>query len=107
MLCARLSPALLGLALLTACDDAPAPAPEADVAPAPVEPQDPKSKTAYEILEISSQATWPEIKQAYQDRIRQYHPDRLADMAPELQEIAQQRSAEINAAYEKLKAQKA
>ena len=46
-----------------------------------------------------------EIKKAYQALIQQYHPDRVADMGPELRDVAEERTKEINAAYEELKRQ--
>ena len=61
------------------------------------------SDTAYETLGISPGATLKEIKTAYQKLVQQYHPDRVTDMGPELREVAEARTKEINAAYEELK----
>ena len=44
-----------------------------------------------------------EIRAAYQKLIQKYHPDRVADLGPELQELAAQRTKELNAAYAALK----
>ena len=63
------------------------------------------SSKAYQTLGLSPDATLKEIKKAYQALVQQYHPDRVADMGPELQDVAEARTKEINAAYEELKRQ--
>ena len=61
------------------------------------------SRSAYEILGVNPDATLPEIKEAYQTLIQKYHPDRVDDMGPELKEIADAKTKEINQAYQELK----
>lgn len=56
----------------------------------------------YQILEIESEATQAEIKQAYRDLILVWHPDRFCDN-PRLQQKAEDKIKQINAAYEFLK----
>ena len=56
-------------------------------------------RAAHEVLGVEPDASQEEIKRAYQEQIRQYHPDRVANAAPELQELAEKRSKELNAAY--------
>ena len=51
------------------------------------------------MLGITPDATEAEIKKAYRDLMRQYHPDRVASLGPELQETAAKRAKEINEAY--------
>lgn len=53
-----------------------------------------------EVLGVRATAGRDEIAAAYRARISQYHPDKVATMADEIREIAQRRSAEINAAYD-------
>jgi DnaJ-class molecular chaperone len=60
-------------------------------------------RSPYEILGVTSSASPAEIRAAYQRLIQQYHPDRVAEMGPELRELAEQRTKEINVAYDKLK----
>jgi len=60
----------------------------------------------YRVLGVSPDASQAEIDQAYRRLMSQYHPDKLAGAAPELLEKAEQRSREINAAYDKIKAQR-
>lgn len=51
------------------------------------------------VLEVSSDATLAQIRAAYQQKISQYHPDKVATMAGEIRALAEMRSKEINAAY--------
>jgi DnaJ-domain-containing protein 1 len=44
-----------------------------------------------------------DIEQAYRRKISDYHPDKVANAAPELKALAEQRAREINAAYDELK----
>jgi len=57
----------------------------------------------YEILEVKSGASLEEVKRAYRDLVRVWHPDRFSH-DPRLQEKAQEKLKEINDAYEKLQA---
>ena len=65
---------------------------------------DPKIKAAYEILGVSVTSSVEQIVSAYRNMAKMYHPDRLANLAPEFIELAEERMKEINAAYEMLKA---
>ena len=57
----------------------------------------------YRVLGLTSDASDAEIDQAYRRLISQYHPDKLAGAAPELQREAEARAREINAAYDRIK----
>ena len=57
----------------------------------------------YAVLGVSPNASPDAIHAAYLALIQQYHPDRLAHVAPELRDLAQRRTQEINAAYAALK----
>lgn len=52
-----------------------------------------------EILGVSENATRAEIAEAYRELAQLYHPDKVASLAPEFQDLADQRMKEINAAY--------
>ncbi len=41
-----------------------------------------------------------EIRKAYQHRIAEYHPDKVAALGAELRELAERKSKEINLAYD-------
>ena len=53
-------------------------------------------------LGISINSPVEEIKRAYREKAKQWHPDKLDGMAPELREIASERMKRINEAYEVL-----
>ncbi len=61
------------------------------------------AKNPYKILGLQESSSAEEVRRAYQTLVKQYHPDRIADMAPELRELAEQRTQELNAAYESIK----
>ena len=54
----------------------------------------------YEILDISRNATPEEIKSAYRKKAQRYHPDRVAHLGDEFQQLAKQKFQEIQKAYE-------
>jgi preprotein translocase subunit Sec63 len=60
----------------------------------------------YVVLDIPESASMDEIEQAYRRKISDYHPDKVANAAPELKELAEQRAREINAAYDELQKMK-
>jgi hypothetical protein len=64
---------------------------------------DPQIKSAYDILGVVTTASQEQIVSAYRSMAKMYHPDRLANLAPEFIELAEERMKEINAAYERLK----
>ncbi len=47
-------------------------------------------------------ATRIEIKKAYHAKMLAYHPDKVANLAEEFQELAHQKTIEIRASYEAL-----
>ena len=59
----------------------------------------------YDLLGISRDATPDEIREAYRQRCRENHPDRLQAMGlpRDYVDLATQRMAEINAAYDRVR----
>ena len=61
-----------------------------------------RTKTPREVLNVSQNATHEEIKEAYRKMAHQYHPDKTAQLGPELQELAKKKMQQINESYELL-----
>lgn len=60
------------------------------------------ARTPYEVLGVEASASEEQVRVAYQRLVQQYHPDRVAHLAPELQELAERRTKQINEAYQAL-----
>lgn len=71
-----------------------------------VPPSAPPATDPFATLGVSSSASNDEIEQAYRRRMSEYHPDRVANSAKEIRELAGQRAREINGAYEEIKRQR-
>jgi len=56
----------------------------------------------YEVLGIRPGATADQIKDAYRIKIKEYHPDQVERLGPELRELAKRKTQEINRAFEML-----
>ncbi len=62
--------------------------------------------SAYAVLEISPDATDDEVKSAYRRLAMKNHPDKVAQLGPEVQKAAQEKFQKIQAAYETIKKQR-
>jgi len=58
------------------------------------------------VLGLTQKASEREIKNAYRRLISQHHPDKLGDVPEELKRRAEERAREINAAYERIRAER-
>ena len=54
---------------------------------------------ACECLGVEPHTPQKAVKLAYQNLVKQYHPDRMEGMGAELRELAESRTKEINRAY--------
>lgn len=62
--------------------------------------------SAYKILGIDSNTTDDEIKKAYREMAKKYHPDKVAYLGEDVRKSAEQKLQEVNEAYEKIKKQR-
>lgn len=69
--------------------------PSPDDLTADFSPMDP-----YTLLEVSPQASPEEIKAAYKRAVARYHPDKVAHLGKEFQELAHKKLLAIQQAYE-------
>lgn len=53
----------------------------------------------YEILGVSLEASQEEIRHAFRERARACHPDRVADLDPDLRQLAEEKMVRLNEAY--------
>ncbi|GAB4282648.1 MAG: hypothetical protein Kow0029_28330 [Candidatus Rifleibacteriota bacterium] len=56
----------------------------------------------FSILGVDRNAGVDEIKAAYYEKIKQYHPDLVSKMGPEIQQVAAEKTRRLNEAYETL-----
>ena len=55
----------------------------------------------YEVLGIAANASNDQIRAAYRKKIALYHPDKVSSLGPEFSVVAERKTKEINAAYER------
>ena len=60
---------------------------------------EPVARTWFRTLDVPESATLDEVSHAYRRKITQYHPDKVASLGPELQELAESKSKQLNEAY--------
>ncbi len=60
-------------------------------------------KSHYDVLEVPYNTGPEEIREAYKNLARKYHPDRFADKDPVIEELARGKMTEINTAYAAIK----
>ena len=61
------------------------------------------TESAYKILGIQSSATNEEIKTAYREMAKKYHPDKVSHLGEEVKKAAEEKFLKVNEAYETLK----
>jgi len=61
------------------------------------------TNSAYQILEISPDATNDELKKAYRELAKKYHPDKVSHLGDEIKKAAEVKIVELNAAYDAIK----
>ena len=59
----------------------------------------------WEVLGVDPTATLAEIRASFRKKVQQYHPDLVANLGPEIVELAERHTKEINRAFEEAKRQ--
>ena len=59
--------------------------------------------SAYKILEIEPSATNDEVKKAYREMAKKYHPDKVNHLGEDVKQTAEAKFTSLNAAYEAIK----
>lgn len=62
--------------------------------------------SAYKILGIDANATDDEVKKAYREMAKKYHPDKVAYLGEDVRKSAEQKLQEVNEAYDKIRKQR-
>jgi len=57
----------------------------------------------YRVLGVVPGATLEDLRKAYLKRVSEYHPDKVATLGEELRKLAEEKTKQINEAYEHLK----
>ncbi len=66
------------------------------------EPGSPPRWDPYSVLGVARGASTDEIGRAYREQLKRYHPDRVADLGPELQQVAHRKTVDLQRAYAEL-----
>ncbi|HNY02766.1 MAG TPA: TerB family tellurite resistance protein, partial [Bacteroidales bacterium] len=61
---------------------------------------------AYDVLEITSEATNEEVKKAYREMAKKHHPDKVSHLGEDIRKSATEKFQRISAAYEEIKRQR-
>lgn len=61
---------------------------------------------SYKILGIEPTATDDEVKKAYREMAKKYHPDKVAYLGEDVRKSAEQKLQEVNEAYDKIRKQR-
>ena len=54
---------------------------------------------AYKLFGASENTAWEELERARRVLIQRYHPDKVANLGPKLQEVAEEEGKRINVAF--------
>ena len=58
-----------------------------------------KEKEMGKLLGLEGKVTISDIKKAYKNKMKKYHPDKVSSLGKKLQEVAEKETKEINKAY--------
>jgi DnaJ like chaperone protein len=65
--------------------------------------RDARGEDPFLVLEVDSDATIEQVRDAYRKRMAEYHPDKVSHLGQDLRELAHQKTLVIQNAFEKVK----
>lgn len=65
-------------------------------------PGPPAGWDPWAVLGVPRGASRDEITRAHREQMKRYHPDRVADLGPELQRVAHEKTVALQRAYDEL-----
>lgn len=68
--------------------------------------QSANNDNSYQILEVDKNASEAEIKKAYREMVKKYHPDKLVDMDEAYKKGAREKFDKVQEAYDKIRQEK-
>lgn len=60
----------------------------------------PEVCNALRLFGLGDEASFGDVRQGYREHVKQYHPDLVAHLGPELRVVAEKKTKEFNAAYQ-------
>ena len=57
-------------------------------------------RSALAVFALAEEATFEDAHRAYRENVKQYHPDRVAHLGPELRRVAELKTKEFNTAFQ-------
>lgn len=69
-------------------------------------PRQERGEDPYAVLDVEPGASMDEIDRAYRRAMSRHHPDRVANESPAVRRRAETRAREINAAYDRIRAER-
>ena len=71
-----------------------------DIPPKRKRPLPPEVRTALTSFGLGDEATFDDVRRAYREHVKQYHPDKVAHLGAELRKLAEMKTKEFNSAYQ-------
>ncbi|MDW7711144.1 MAG: J domain-containing protein [Deferrisomatales bacterium] len=59
----------------------------------------------FEVLGVPPSATAEEVKRAYRELVKKYHPDRVSHLGDEFRELANRKFLEVQQAYDRIRSE--
>ena len=60
----------------------------------------PEVRTVLTSFGLGDEATFDDVRRAYREHVKQYHPDKVAHLGAELRKLAEMKTKEFNSAYQ-------